>query len=58
MPIFFSITGSIALVRLKFKGILGSSIDKIHISGKIDTICFDKTGTLTDLTLKIKESWS
>lgn len=33
MPIFFSLTGTIALLRLKKENIIGSNMDKIHISG-------------------------
>lgn len=57
LPIFFSITGTIALIRLRRKDILGTNIDKIHISGGIQTICFDKTGTLTTIGLKVQDVW-
>jgi len=33
MPIFFSITATIALLRLHKLQIIGSNMDKIHISG-------------------------
>lgn len=33
MPIFFSLTATIALLRLKNENIIGSNMDKIHISG-------------------------
>ena len=33
MPIFFSLTATIALLRLKNVNIIGSDMDKIHISG-------------------------
>lgn len=33
MPIFFSLTATVALLRLKNENIIGSNMDKIHISG-------------------------
>jgi hypothetical protein len=33
MPIFFSLTATIALLKLKKKNVIGSDMDKIHISG-------------------------
>lgn len=57
LPIIFSFTGTISLIRLGKNQVFGSSTEKIHLAGKIDTVCFDKTGTLTSNRLKIKDEW-
>ncbi|CAK86721.1 unnamed protein product (macronuclear) [Paramecium tetraurelia] len=57
MPIFFSLTATIALLRLKNENIIGSNMDKIHISGQVDVTCFDKTGTLTTNELTVIGLW-
>ncbi|CAD8169111.1 unnamed protein product [Paramecium pentaurelia] len=57
MPIFFSLTATIALLRLKNENIIGSNMDKIHISGQVDVACFDKTGTLTTNELTVIGLW-
>ncbi|EAR86806.2 E1-E2 ATPase family protein (macronuclear) [Tetrahymena thermophila SB210] len=47
LPIFVSLSQTLALMRLKSFDIYGIDPQKTFISGKITHMCFDKTGTLT-----------
>ena len=53
LPACIGIGISIALSRLKSKGILCIARERINIAGRINMICFDKTGTLTEDHLDI-----
>jgi cation-transporting ATPase 13A3/4/5 len=46
-PIFFNISYSFSLTRLKWAGIFGTEPEKATEAANIRTFCFDKTGTLT-----------
>jgi cation-transporting ATPase 13A3/4/5 len=53
LPIFLSICQTIALIRLRGKGILGADTEKILQAGSVKIACFDKTGTLTTLSIEV-----
>ena len=46
-PIYFNISYSFSLVRLKWKNIFGTEPEKVVEGADVKTFCFDKTGTLT-----------
>jgi len=48
LPIFMTLAITMAVIRLRFKGILGLYPQSVLLAGKVDTCCFDKTGTITD----------
>jgi cation-transporting ATPase 13A3/4/5 len=57
IPIAIQIRGALTLARLATNKIIGRSIEKIQIAGKVNVVCFDKTGTLTNLGLDVKGQW-
>jgi len=53
LPACIGIGISIALSRLKSKGIICIARERINVAGRVNMICFDKTGTLTEDHLDI-----
>jgi cation-transporting P-type ATPase 13A2 len=52
-PIYFNISYSFSLVRLKWKNILGTEPEKVTEAAMVKTFCFDKTGTLTQNEIEV-----
>jgi cation-transporting ATPase 13A3/4/5 len=46
-PIYFNLSYSFSLIRLKWRGIFGTEPEKTVEGANVKTFCFDKTGTLT-----------
>lgn len=46
-PIYFNITYTYSLIRLKLSNIFGTEPEKVTEAANVRTFCFDKTGTLT-----------
>ena len=53
LPIFMTLAITHAVIRLRFKGILGLCPHSVLLAGKVDTCCFDKTGTITDNSIDV-----
>jgi magnesium-transporting ATPase (P-type) len=53
LPIFFNLSYSFCLVRLRRDGIYGTECEKTIEGARIKTICFDKTGTLTHSGMRV-----
>lgn len=54
-PIYFNLIYSFALLRMKFKGILGTHPQKTIQAAHLKVMCFDKTGTLTEDKVQLQK---
>lgn len=52
-PIYFNISYSFSLVRLKWQNIMGTEPEKVTEAAMVKTFCFDKTGTLTQNEIEV-----
>ncbi|KAI9362422.1 hypothetical protein DFJ73DRAFT_609626, partial [Zopfochytrium polystomum] len=53
LPLVLTVGATMALRRLKSKGIFCICPDRINYAGRIDTFCWDKTGTLTSSKVEL-----
>lgn len=53
LPLAMTIGTAFAISRLKRKGVVCISPQKVNVAGKVTVFCFDKTGTLTEDTMSV-----
>jgi cation-transporting ATPase 13A3/4/5 len=53
LPLAMTIGTAFAIYRLKSKGIVCISPQKVNVAGKVTVFCFDKTGTLTEDSMSV-----
>ena len=54
LPIYFNLNYSFSLARLRYKEIMGTTLEKTVEGALTKVFCFDKTGTITEQAVNIK----
>ena len=54
LPIYFNMNYTLSLCRLRYKDIIGTTLEKTVEGAFTKVFCFDKTGTITEQAVNIK----